>query len=118
MASIKIERLNHLIQQEISVILMEEVRDEDLKFVTITDCDTSSDYSYCKVYFTVLEEDKKDVVLEALEGASSFIRSKLAERIDIRHTPELKFIYDTSIAYGEHIEKIINQIHEDEKEDK
>ena len=99
MANIKIERLNHLIQQEISVILMQEVRDEDLKFVTITGCDTSSDYSYCKVYFTILDESKKDTVLEALDGASPFIRSKLAERIDIRHTPELKFIYDTSIEF-------------------
>ena len=77
MANIKIERLNHLIQQEISVILMQEVRDEDLKFVTITGCDTSSDYSYCKVYFTILDESKKDTVLEALDGASPFIRSKL-----------------------------------------
>lgn len=114
MANVKIERLNHLIQQEISIILMEEVRDEDLKFVTITDCDTSSDYSYCKVYFTILDDTKRASVLEALEGASAFIRSKLAERIDIRHTPELKFIYDTSIEYGEHIEKIIDKIHEDE----
>lgn len=116
MTNIKIERLNHLIQQEISVILMQEVRDEDLKFVTITGCDTSSDYSYCKVYFTILDESKKDTVLEALDGASPFIRSKLAERIDIRHTPELKFIYDTSIEYGEHIEKIIDKIHEEDKE--
>lgn len=114
MANVKLERLNHLIQQEISIILMEEVRDEDLKFVTITDCDTSSDYSYCKVYFTVLDEEKRAVILEALDGASSFIRSKLAERIDIRHTPELKFIYDTSIEYGEHIERIIDKIHESE----
>ncbi len=112
MANVKLERLNHLIQQEISIILMEEVRDDDLKFVTITGCDTSSDYSYCKVYFTVLEDTKREAVLEALTGASPFIRSKLAERIDIRHTPELKFIYDTSIEYGEHIEKIIDQIHE------
>lgn len=112
MASIKLRRLNHLIQQEISIILMEEVRDEDLKFVTITGCEVTSDYSYCKVYFTVLDEEKKATVLEALDGASSFIRGKLAERIDIRHTPELKFVYDTSIEYGEHIEKIIDQIHD------
>lgn len=111
MANIKIERLNHLIQQEISVILMTEVEDEDLKFVTITGCDTSNDFSFCKVYFTVLEEEKKKTVTEALEKAASFIRGKLSEAIDIRHTPELKFIYDSSIAYGEHIEKIIDQIH-------
>ena len=114
MASIKIERLNHLIQQEISIILMKEVKDEDLKFVTITGCDTTSDYSYCKVYFTVLDDSKKEHILESLNKASSFIRSRLAEKIDIRHTPELKFIYDTSIAYGEHIEKIIDQIHSEE----
>lgn len=115
MANVKLERLNHLIQQEISIILMEEVRDEDLKFVTITGCDTSSDYSYCKVYFTVLDEEKREAILEVLDGASSFIRSKLAERIDIRHTPELKFIYDTSIEYGEHIERIIDKIHDEDK---
>lgn len=113
MANIKIERLNHLIQEEISLILMTEVRDEDLSFVTITGCDTSSDYSFCKVYFTVLNQDKKEIVTEALEGASSFIRGKLSERIEIRHTPKLSFIYDNSIEYGEHIEKIIEQINEE-----
>lgn len=112
MASIKIERLNHAIQQEISIILMREIKDEEIKFVTITGVDTTNDLSYAKVYYTVLDESKKEETEEALKKASSFIRTKLAERIDIRHTPELKFIYDTSIAYGEHIEDIINKINE------
>lgn len=112
MSSIKIERLNHAIQQEISIILMREIKDEEIKFVTITGVDTTNDLSYAKVYYTVLDESKKEKTEEALKKASSFIRTKLAERIDIRHTPELKFIYDTSIAYGEHIEDIINKINE------
>ena len=117
MSSIKIERLNHTIQQEISLILQTEVKDEHIKFVTITGVDTTSDLSFSKVYYTVLDKDKIDSTKEALEKASSFIRTCLAERIDIRHTPELKFIYDTSIAYGEHIEEIIENIHEkDNKE--
>ena len=95
MASIKIERLNHAIQQEISIILMREIKDEEIKFVTITGVDTTNDLSYAKVYYTVLDESKKEKTEEALKKASSFIRTKLAERIDIRHTPELKFIYDT-----------------------
>ena len=103
MANIKIERLNHAFQEEISMILMTEIKDEDIKFVTITGVDTTSDLSYAKVYFTVLDETKKETTLEALNGAASFIRSKLAERVEIRHTPELKFIYDTSIEYGNHI---------------
>lgn len=112
MANIKIERLNHAFQEEISMILMTEIKDEDIKFVTITGVDTTSDLSFAKVYYTVLDESKTDSTAEALQKAASFIRTKLAERVDIRHTPELKFIYDTSIAYGEHIEKIINEIKE------
>ena len=110
--NVKIERLNHAFQEEISMILMTEVKDEDIKFVTITGVDTTSDLSFAKVYFTVLNEDVKKEVIEALNGASSFIRGKLSERIEIRHTPELKFIYDDSIAYGQHIEDIIEKIHE------
>ena len=117
MASIKIERLNHTIQQELSMILMREVKDEHIKFVTITGVDTTSDLSYAKVYYTVLDQEKKEATQEALEKAQSFIRTKLAEKIDIRHTPELRFIYDKSIAYGEHIEEIIEKINEkDNKE--
>ena len=117
MSSIKIERLNHTIQQEISMILMEEVKDEDIKFVTITGVDTTNDLSYSKIYYTVLDKEKVDTTKEALNKAASFIRTKLAERIEVRHTPELKFIYDTSISYGEHIEEIIDSIHEkDNKE--
>ncbi len=113
--SIKIERLNHAIQEEISMILMKEVKDQNIKFVTITGVDTTSDLSFSKVYYTVLDKDKMTETKEALEKASSFIRTKLASRIDIRHTPELKFIYDTSIAYGEHIDKLIEKIKEEEK---
>ena len=113
--SIKIERLNHTIQEEISKVLMMEVKDEDIKFVTITGVETTNDLSFAKVYYTVLNKDKLKEAEEALERASSFIRTKLANSIDIRHTPELKFIYDTSIAYGEHIEELIEKIKEEEK---
>ena len=104
MINIKIERINHMIREEISKILMLEVKDEDIKFVTVTDCDT------------VLEQEKKEETLKALNNASSFIRSELAKRIEIRHIPELKFFYDESISYGEHIDKLIDKINEGEHE--
>ena len=110
--SIKIERLNHTYQEVISEILMNEIKDQNIKFVTITGVDTTSDLSFAKVYYTVLDQNKKESTKEALERASSFIRTKLAEKVNIRHTPELRFIYDTSIAYGEHIDKIIEKINE------
>ena len=115
MASVKIERLNHTFMEEISQILMTEIKDEDIRFVTVTGVDITSDLSFAKVYVTVLDEAKKKETLEALNGASHFIRGKLSERVEIRHTPELKFIYDSSIDYGNHIEDIIEKIHKEDK---
>ena len=112
MANIRIERLESTFQEELSMILMTEIKDEDIRFVTITGCDITSDLSFAKVYVTVLEEEKKKEILEKLNNAAAFIRGKLSERVEIRHTPELKFFYDESIAYGEKIEKIIDEIHE------
>ena len=111
MPNIKIERINKAILEEVSKILMREVKNQDLKFVTITDAETTSDLSYTKIYYTVMDKDQ-DLIQKELEKASPFIRTKLAEKIDIRHTPELKFIYDKSISYGEHIDKLLNEIKE------
>ena len=115
MGNVKIERLNHAFMEELSVILMTEIKDEDIKFVTITGVETTNDLSFAKVYFTVLDDDKKESTLEALNKAASFIRGELSKRVEIRHTPELKFIYDNSIEYGNHIESIIEKIKEEEK---
>ena len=108
--NVKIERLNHAFQEEISMILMTEIKDENIKFVTITGVDTTSDLSFAKVYFTVLDDTKKAITLEALNKAASFIRGELSKRVEIRHTPELKFIFDESIEYGQKIERIIKEL--------
>lgn len=113
MANIKIERLNHAFQEQISIIMLREIKDEDLKFVTITGVDTTSDLSFSKVYYTVLDESKKELISEKLAKAAPFIRTELAKRVEVRHTPELKFIFDTSIEYGNHIESIIENLNKE-----
>ena len=113
--SIKIDRINHSMIREISYILEREIKNKNIKFVTITDVKVTNDLSFAKVYFTVLNEENKIETLKALKQASGFIRSKLCERIDIRHMPELDFIYDESIAYGKLIEDKIEEIHNNEK---
>jgi len=112
--SIKIERINHSMIREISYILEREVKDKNIKFVTITDVKVTNDLSFAKVYFTVLNEEYKKETLKALKQASGFIRTKLCERIDIRYMPELEFVYDESIAYGKLIEDKIKEIHNNE----
>lgn len=112
--SVKIDRLESSFEKEISYILMKEVKDEDIKFVTITGCDITNDLSFAKVYFTVLDESKKESTLKALERAKSFIRGQVSKRIDIRHTPELIFVFDESIEYGNRIEKVIDELNNKE----
>ena len=119
--SIKIERLNHEFQEVISEIIYKEVKNPDLKFVTITGCEITNDLSFCKVYFTVLGKDKSETlkgIIKGLNNAASFILGEISKRIEIRHTPELRFVFDESIEYGEKIEKIISDINKEEKEAK
>ena len=112
--SIKIDRIASNLVKEISYILMTEVKDPDVKFVTVTDCKVTSDLSYAKVYVTMLNNQYKVETMDALRSASGFIRHELQDRVDIRHIPELEFIYDESIEYGKKIENIIEQIHEED----
>ena len=112
--SIKLDRLNHIFTEEISKVINEEVKDPDVKFVTLTAVDISSDLSYAKVYFTNLIDTDREKVTKALNNASSFIRGKLFGRVEIRKMPELTFIYDESIEYGKKIEDKIKEI-KDEK---
>ena len=112
--SIKIDRINSNLVKEISYILATEVKDQDIKFVTITDCKVTNDLSFAKVYFTVLKEDRKKETLKALKNASGFIRHELMDRVDIRHIPELTFVYDESIEYATNIENIIESIDNNE----
>ncbi len=114
--SIKIERLNSSFVKELSYIIATETKDKDIKNACITDCKVTNDLSFAKVYYTVFDKDKKKETAEALRNAAGFLRTKLCERIDIRHTPELVFTFDESVEYGENIEHIIQEIHEkDEK---
>ena len=109
--SIKLERMNNLFVKEISSILHNEIKDDNIKFVSVTGCEITNDLSFAKVYVTVFDKEKKDTTMKALEGAKGFIRGELSKRVEIRHTPELRFIFDDSIEYGEKIEKLIEDLH-------
>lgn len=107
----KIEKVNNMIQRELSSILMMEVKDPHIGFCTITDVEVTSDLSYAKVYVSFLNKNTKKS-MEALERSKGYIRSLLAKRITIRKCPELQFVLDTSLAYGNKIETIISEINQ------
>lgn len=108
MKSKKIKRIESDILRYLSDILMNEASDELLKTLTITAVDLSADLSYCKVYYTSLSNLDKETLNKEVNEASSFLRGKLSDVLDIRHTPTLKFIYDESLQYEKRIEEIID----------
>ena len=114
MPSHKIARIASDISRNISEILANESRDNLLKTITITGCNVASDLSSAKVYFTSLSDVSKESLERELAEAAPYIRGELAKRVDIRHTPSLRFIYDESIEYGNRIEKIIESIHKED----
>ncbi len=116
MKNIRIERLNDSFQEEISRIIMTEVKDEKLKFVTITEVNASTDLGYAKVYFTCLDDKHREEITNSLNKAAPFIRKCLAPKYDILKVPELTFIYDNSLEYGKHIDEIIDKIENEEKD--
>jgi len=110
----KIDRISSNMVKEISYILMMEVKDPNVKFVTVTDAKVTNDLSYAKIYVTVLNQEYIKETMKALNNAKGFIRNELKERMDIRNIPELEFVYDESIEYGNKIEKIIEDIHKED----
>lgn len=110
MKTLKSKKTASLFAREISRILLEEVKDPHAKYVTITDCDVTNDLSFAKVYFTCLNKDKKEETEKALNKASNYIEISLSKKIEIRKMPQISFHYDTSIEYGEEIEKKIEEL--------
>jgi ribosome-binding factor A len=114
MSSHKIARISAEVSRVVSEILSQEARDELLKTVTVTGCEVTKDLSFAKIYFTSLSDLSKEQMEKELNEASHYIRGELSSRIELRHTPELRFVYDESIEYGDKIERIINSLHEGE----
>lgn len=110
--NLKGERVASELLKELSNIFLTEVKDEDLKNVTLTFATVTNDLSFAKIYFTTLDDYKREKVLKDINNASSYFRTELAKRLQIRHMPELKFVYDDSIEYGKKIEEVLKKINE------
>jgi ribosome-binding factor A len=105
--SYKIKRIQTEMQRYLNNIILTEVKDEIIKKITITDIEVNNDISLAKIYFTSLEDIEKKELEKHLNESTKFLRTRLANLMDLRHTPDLKFIYDESVEYGTNIEKIL-----------
>ena len=111
MSSHRVDKVEQLIKEEISFILLHKMQDEDLGFITVTDVKASADLKIAKIYLSVLQKERREFVLNKINQRLGHIRRKLAHRIRIKFVPELKFFIDDTLDYVEKIEGLINEIH-------
>jgi ribosome-binding factor A len=111
----RIERLNHLIRQEISILLQRHVKDPRLgNFIAVTDVITSPDLRTAKIFISHLgTEADKQATMSALTSASGFFRKELSKNLTLRRVPEISFHWDDSIERGAHIEELIDRVRPD-----
>ena len=112
------DRIAPLIMRETERIIREDVSDPrtDCMF-SITHVDVTRDLRYAKVYVSIYDEEKRKPMMAALKNAAGFIRHGVGQAVQLRYTPELLFMLDTSIEYGVHMASLIDQLrgHEEEK---
>jgi ribosome-binding factor A len=102
-------RVGEQIQRELATLIRDEIRDPRLGMVSVSAVEVSRDLSQAKVFVSTLgEAEDADASLQVLEGAASFLRHRLGQRLVMRHVPQLHFRLDHSIAQGARLSALID----------
>jgi len=114
----RVDRVKHLLQQEISQILQFELKDPRIQSVTVTDVRLTADLRNAKVLITsLIKPEQPEDLLQALHRATGYIRGELGRRITLKHIPSLEFLFDDSYEKQERILDLLDHIHAEERQD-
>ncbi len=110
--SIKNTRINGEVQKELSRIISQEIKDPRISPMTsVVACEVAPDLKSCKAYISVLgDKEAQDSTMAGLKSAMGYIRRELARTVNLRNTPEIRFIIDQSIEYGVNMSKRIDDV--------
>src|SRR5499425_1301212 len=107
----RLDRVNQLIKEEVSMLLQRELKDPRLGFVTVTEVETSKDLRSAKVFVSVLGDDRQwEGSMAALASARGFVRNWLRQHLDLRVTPEVEFRPDRSMEHAARIQALLRQV--------
>ena len=117
--SIKNTRINTEVQKELSNILRSGIKDPRIApWTSVVAVEVAPDLKTCKAYISVLGDKKaQEDTVAGLKSAEGYIRRELAHSLNMRNTPEIRFILDQSIAYGVNMSKLIDEVTKDISDD-
>lgn len=109
-ASSRLGRIADQIQRDVAELIRGEVKDPRVGLVTLTGVEVSPDHRHAKIFFTVLGDSSQvRLASEGLDHAASFLRARLASTLRLRIMPELRFVYDESVARGARLSQLIDE---------
>jgi ribosome-binding factor A len=109
--NVRAQKVQEMIKQEVSNIILNDLKDPRVKFTTVTAVEITSDLRSAKIYVSFYgNEAEKESSLLGLRKSLGFIRTEIGKRIRLRFTPELSLQVDKSLEYSEHIQKLLVQI--------
>jgi ribosome-binding factor A len=107
----RITRINDEIARVAADIIRSEMSDPRIgTVVSVTGAKTTADLKYCKISVSILDDKNAKETFDALSNAAGFVRKRLAQEINLRHTPEITFVLDDSIAYAMKMHKLIDEV--------
>lgn len=110
-SQLRIEKLQELIKQEVGKMLLYDIKDPRIGFVTVTEVEMTGDLREAKIFVSIMGNDEQiKNSMEGLQSALGFIRREIGKRIRLRFTPEISFAPDKSLDYSEHIQKLLLKI--------
>ncbi|MBN2281916.1 MAG: 30S ribosome-binding factor RbfA [Candidatus Marinimicrobia bacterium] len=118
MARVRLEKVQEEIKRTVGSILSTEIYDTKLGFLTVSKVKCSADLRYAKIYISIYDEsdESKQEKLLLLKKKKGVVRGLLGNSVRFRHVPELEFYLDDSLDYAEKIDKLIDQVHQEEKD--
>ncbi len=112
-SKMRTERIADRIRVELSEMMVQEISDPRLSGVTITDVTIDREIAYAEIYFSALEgSQRSEEILEGFAHALGYLRRELAQRVELRVFPRLRFHWDPTNERAEHIEKLIASLHQ------
>lgn len=104
------DRVSEQIRRELADLIRLELKDPRVNLVTLTDVEVSPDYAHAKVFYTTLAgETQREEIARGLKRSAGFLRRELGRRVRIHQTPELHFVYDTSVERGSQLSQLIDE---------
>ncbi len=111
-------RIADRVREELAVVIQREISDPRLSMVTVTAVDVDRELTFATIYITAIgTDDRRAEVLQAIEGASGFIRKQLSARIQLRQFPKLRFRWDASHTRGARIEELLDMLEQEKGDD-